>query len=135
MDEAGARPLDEVFHDLTRITQLLDEATDPLDRIELNDRLNELRAEAASARGPDVSLLSDAQLADAIRSTQRRLDAIRAQRFDPSMVAGASGRGGGIDPILAAKHNQRVDAAGGRVELEHRLGELLSEHRRRVARS
>ncbi len=132
MADGPHRSLDEVFVDLARTTELHDAATDPLERIRLSDRLTELRAEAASIRGPDVSLLSDEQLADAIRSTQRQLDQIRAQRFDPSMVAGASGRGGGIDPILAAKHNQRVDEAGDRKGLEHRLGELLSERRRRA---
>lgn len=101
------------------------------ERIRLRDRLNDLRAEAAALRGGAVAHLTDEQLASEIRSTHRQLEAIRSGRFDTSMVGGATGLGGGLDPMQVARHNQRVDAEGGRADLERRLGELRREAARR----
>jgi hypothetical protein len=131
MAEQSRRTLDEVLADLTRTAARLQDASDVDEKIDLRDRLNRLRAEAAEMRGSSVERLSDEQLRNEIRSVRTSLDAIRSQRFDPSMVAGASGYGGGLDPLLTAQHNQRVDAAGGRPQLEGRLRRLLEEEARR----
>jgi hypothetical protein len=126
------RSLDEVVEELNQQLERLRVATSVVERIDLRERLNELRAEAAVLRGPALRRMSDEQLENEIRSTRRLLDDLRSQRFDPSMVAGASGRGGGLDPLLTAKHNQRVDEAGGREHLEARLHEMLLEAARRA---
>lgn len=124
--------LGEVVAELSRTTERLAGVTDPIERIELRDRLNDLRAEAAALRGDEPTRLSDEQLASAIGATRRSLDEIRSQRFDPSMVAGATGYGGGLDPLLTAQHNRRVDEAGGRAALEARLDALTRELARRA---
>jgi hypothetical protein len=131
MDEDSARSLDDVLADLNRTTERLRSATDLGERANLRDHLNVLRREAADARGAVLTNLSDEQLDRQIRSVQRALDNVGTQRFDPSMVAGASGYGGGLDPILTARHNQRVDEAGGREDLELQLRRCLEEASRR----
>jgi hypothetical protein len=128
---ASGRTLDDVLADLNRTAARLQDASDVHEKIDLRDRLNRLRSEAAELRGSSVKRLSDGQLRNEIRSLRSSLDDIRSQRFDPSMVAGASGYGGGLDPVLTARHNQRVDAAGGRLQLEARLRQLLEEQARR----
>lgn len=127
------RGLDEVLDDLVATRAELDAATDLQDRAVLRDRLTQLRAEAAAIRGPTETNLSDDQLAAAIRSAERALDELRSARLDPSQVGGASGYGGGLDPMQTARHNQRVDRAGGRSELQTELDALLRERTRRTA--
>lgn len=131
MTEEPQRSLDGVLADLNETLVRLGDTTDLGERAELGERLNRLRAEAAVLRGPALRLLSDEQLDNEIRSTSRALDEIRSQRFDSSMVAGATGHGGGLDPIQTARHNRRVDESGGRAALEARLRACLSEAARR----
>lgn len=126
------RQLGTVLADLAATRAGYEAATHATDRIALRDRLNRLRAEAASVRGSEVARMSDDRLDAAIRTIERLLADLRSARFDPSQVAGATGYGGGLDPILTARHNQRVDAEGGRAQLQAKLDELRRERARRT---
>jgi hypothetical protein len=125
------RGLDDVVAELARLSTVLDQATDLGQRVAVRDRLNELRAEAASLRGPHAATLTDEMLRSEIARCERELSAVSSARFDPSMVAGASGFGGGLDPIQTARHNRAVDEAGHRAELEAELHQLVQERKRR----
>lgn len=125
------RQLDEVFAEMASTSKALQDASVATERVRLRERLTSLRAEAAELRGPRIEGLTDEALAGEIARYRRELDALRAGRLDTSMIGGASGLGGGLDPTATAQHNRTVDEAGGRAGLEGRLASLLDEQRRR----
>jgi hypothetical protein len=129
----SGRDLDTVLAELAGAVVALDAATDPGDRVTLRDELHRLRAEASRLRGSELGSLSDDALRARLARCDRELAAIFAAHFDPSMVGGASGRGGGLDPLQTIRHNRAVDAAGGRGELEAERQALLAELARRSA--
>ncbi len=135
MSDTGAgRDLDAVLADLSAAVIALERAAEPVERARLRSELHRLRAEAAALRGSVLTSLSDDALRARLARCDRELAAIFAAHYDPSMVGGASGRGGGLDPYQTIKHNRAVDEAGGRAALEAERQAVLAELARRSAR-
>lgn len=129
MDDA--RTIDVIVAEMLSVTHELAGTDTVDDRLDLNDRLQRLRAEAAEARGPEVAAMSGAALAAAIARCHAELDDLRERRFDISAVGGSSGYGGGLDPLQTMEHNREVDELGGRDRLESELAATLAERDRR----
>jgi hypothetical protein len=128
------RTIDTVLAELVDTRAELDVTDDAARRALLRDRLHRLRAEAAAVRGPRLASMTDDEVRAEIARCDRLSAALRAARYDPSMVGGASGRGGGLDPVQTIAHNRAVDEAGGRAELEVRRVSLVEELTRRHER-
>jgi len=108
-----------------------EDARDPLERIRLGERLDEIRTRMATSPTGGISGLSDDQLLSRIEHRKRQLDRIDERRLDPSFSAHAMGAGGGFDPVELIGHNTAIDATAGRSELEDDLSTLLAEADRR----
>lgn len=125
------RTLAQVVAELLEVSTELDRTADARERSALRDRLHELRAEAAAVRGSEPSTMSDDALRTRITACRRLLADLGAARFDVSAIGGATGLGGGLDPMQTAEHNRRIDTTGGRADLERELLALLDELARR----
>ena len=129
------RSIDEILQDLLEITNELAATTDVDRTIELKLRRDELRREAADVAGDPVEQLSDEALRGRILRCEQLLHEAERARLNPGAVGlggGATG-GGGLDPFLAIRHNQRVDRQTGRHEIERELRALRAERARRRA--
>jgi hypothetical protein len=129
------RSIDEILGDMLEVTNELAEATDTDRTFELTLRRNELRREAAEARGDPFEQLSDEALRGRIRRCEQILDEAEEARMNPGAagLGGGGMGGGGLDPLLTIEHNQRVDRQIGRAEIEQELRVLRAQQARRTA--
>jgi len=118
--------------ELTEARLAYEDEQDPLERIRLAERLDEIRTRMATSPTGGLSGLSDEQVLSRIEHRKRQLDQLNERRLDPSFSAHAMGAGGGFDPVELIEHNTAIDATAGRSQLEDDLSALLAEADRRV---
>ncbi len=131
--DMAQRSIDEILGDLLAVTNELAETSDADRTFQLTLRRNELRREAAEARGDPLEQLSDEALRGRIHRCERLLDEAEEARMNPgsASLGGGGMGGGGLDPLLTIEHNQRVDRQLGRAEVERELRALRAEQARR----
>jgi len=126
---------DELFGKLAATRAAYEDATEAEERDRLEAELVELRAQVSDSTRGGLDTMTDEQLGREIQRLERELAQLHERKLNPSMAAAALGRGGGFDPLLLQKHNQRVDKEGDRAGLEKSLVELREESVRRAASS
>lgn len=117
--------------ELSETRLAFEDERDPLERIRLGERLDEIRNRIAASPTGGISGLSDDQVLSRVEHRKRQLDRLSERRLDPSFSAHAMGAGGGFDPVELIEHNTAIDASAGRSQLEDDLSALLAEADRR----
>ena len=125
------RSLDQVLADLQHTRAALEDCSEADRRASLGETLARLRAEARQITGEPMEQLSDEMLTQQITRCEERLDTLADRRLNIGQVGGASGVGGGLDPLQTIEHNAMVDKQEGRAEIESELAALRRELRRR----
>ena len=128
-DETG---IDSLFDELVRARFDYENATQPMERRLLLEKLSSLRARVANEQGSTLSQRSIPGLEREARTLRRELETIAGQRWDPSMAGTAGNAATGIDPLMLIEHNQKVDRVGGRRSLERQFSAVLAELERRA---
>lgn len=117
------------MEELAAITQQLAELPRDafLEKIDIQSRQNELRAEAAELRrGASVATATDELLAQ-LTKLRRQRDAIEKSRIDVVQQSGNTGTGvflGTNHQGDAMRINRRIDEAHGLSDLEARIGRI-----------
>ncbi|RMH70968.1 MAG: hypothetical protein D6683_14850, partial [Actinomyces sp.] len=112
-----------------------EEETDPVERVRLRERLDELRSEAARVGGGALATVGTDRLVAEVENLRRRLAAIDRAILSPLAIQGSGGQGDGIgiDPYTWRKLNEGIETGMGRAELEARLVACERELARRQA--
>jgi hypothetical protein len=114
--------IDDILAELNRIRDRLTEEVDRLERSQLLERQEELRAEARRVAPQDRSDL-EFQLARLVEAWDR----LQRQRIDVVKQAGDLAAGNFGFATDAVNLNRKIDAAAGRTELEARIRELKAK--------
>lgn len=123
--------IDTLFEEIVRLRNALEETVDTAERIELGMRLRELKIAVSARSDTGLAGLTLEQLSRQIQRIERELGQLADRRFAPGTIAATGEAGGGLDPVRAIEHNNRVDSWGGRGDLELSLRTLRDELGRR----
>ena len=113
--------LDGILVDLATVRDRLAETVDPVERITLMERRDELHREARA-----LAPLSKAELELELERLVGSWEALQRQRIDVVKQAGDLAAGNFGFTSDAVRLNQQIDEAAGRKELERRIADLRS---------
>ncbi len=123
----SARDLAAVVDDLAAVFVALHETDDADRRVELKERQEALRAEAAELR---ASLPLTGVDEDQLRARLARLEAARDRHLSAHLTASAAaqtGMGGGIDPEHVHELHRQMDEAVGLAAIEDEIRRLRTQ--------
>ena len=123
------------FEELAAARLAYEQAVDPEAKRRLEIDLERLRAWLRDATNHGLRDLSDAQLEARITTLRRKIQSAWEGHIDNTFVQHAGGEvGGGFDPEIIRKRNDKLDAETGRVELIKELHLLQDERDDRLAK-
>ncbi len=111
--------LDRILVDLASVRDRLAETVDPVERITLMERRDELHREARK-----LTPLSKAELELELERLVGSWETLQRQRIDVVKQAGDLAAGNFGFTSDAVRLNQQIDEAAGRTELEQRIADL-----------
>jgi len=123
------------FEELAAARLAYEQAEEPETKRQLETDLERLRVRLRDASNHGLRDLSDAQLEGRITTLRRKIQSAWEGHIDNSFVQHAGGGvGGGFDPEIIRKRNDKIDAETGRVELVKELHLLQAERDDRLAK-
>jgi len=124
------------FEELASARLAYEQAVEPEAKRLLEIDLERLRVRLRYATNHGLRDLTDAQLEARMTTLRRKIHSAWEGHIDNSFVQHAGGEvGGGFDPEVIRKRNEKLDAETGRVELVKELHLLQDERDERLAKA
>lgn len=127
--------LDELVREMATLQQRLDDLPRDafLERVEIKDRLTQLRAEAAGLRSGASSDVTTRRLQDRLASLRRQRDEVERSQIDVVKQAGTltAGIAGTTHQGDATRLNRQIRAGRGLPEIEAQIASIKRQLRNR----